>query len=177
MYQDFLYSADADADFATIDGADAKSDLPLVTRNGMFTPNPPHNAPMWRAALHDRIGLFDDRFRSAGDYEFWVRAIVAGAEFYKINDPHIGYYHNPEGVSTSSQSLGVQETREVLRRHGRALMPEGAAESPEAFHQRLGFDQWPTRNDGTPLSRYEAVQLRMRQVAAGHGPRQNQVRT
>ena len=167
--QDFLYSADPDADFATIAGANVASDLPLPTRNGFFTLNPPHNAPMWRASLHDRIGLFDERLRSAGDYEFWVRAILAGATFYKINDPHVVYYYNPDGISSSRQTMGVEEGREVLRRHGRALTPEAAAEAPDAFLTRLDFDRWPTRGDGVPLSRYEAVQARMRHLAAIHG--------
>lgn len=177
VYQDFLYSADPDADFATIAGARVTSDLPLVTRNGLFATNPPHNAPMWRSMLHDRVGLFDERFRSAGDYDFWVRAILKGATFYKINDPHVAYYYNPEGISSSRETTGIREGREVLRQHGRALMPGTAADSPDAFRRRLGFDRWPTREDGIPLSRYEAVQTRLRQLAAAHGSPRRGART
>ncbi len=169
VYQDFLYSADPGADFATIAGAGVASDLPLPTRNGLFKMNPPHNAPMWRAALHDRIGLFDEKLSSAGDYDFWIRAMNEGATFYKINDPHVVYYYNPNGISSSRQTTGITEGREVLRRHGRALMPKATSESPDAFLRRLDFDRWPTRSDGIPLSRYEAVQARMRQSAAAHG--------
>ena len=176
VYQDFLYSADPTADFETVANVDVRSDLPLVTRNGLFVPNPPHNAPMWRSTLHDRIGLFDERFRSAGDYEFWIRAIIAGAAFYKINDPHVVYFNNPDGISTSRQTAGVQEAREILKRHGHALVPEAAAESPDTFRRRLGIDRWPTHPNGVPLSRYEAVQQRMRRLAAAHGSPQTGAR-
>ncbi|SDK78784.1 Glycosyltransferase, GT2 family [Maridesulfovibrio ferrireducens] len=30
--------------------------------------------PLWRASLHEEIGLFDEYFIGAGDYEFWLRA-------------------------------------------------------------------------------------------------------
>lgn len=170
VYQDHLYCADPEADFDRIAEVGVASDLPLVTRSGFFYMNPPHNAPMWRAALHDRIGLFDERLRSAGDYDLWIRAAIAGAGFYKINDPHVGYYYNPEGISTSRQTLGLREGRDALRRHGRALTPEAAIEAPDAFLARLGLAAWPDRADGLPLSRYALVQRRMRDLAVTYGP-------
>jgi glycosyltransferase involved in cell wall biosynthesis/Flp pilus assembly protein TadD len=30
--------------------------------------------PLWRRSLHEEIGYFDERYRSAADYEFWLRA-------------------------------------------------------------------------------------------------------
>jgi len=30
-------------------------------------------APLWRRSLHTRFGYFDERYRSAADYEFWLR--------------------------------------------------------------------------------------------------------
>ena len=33
--------------------------------------------PLWRKSLHDEIGYFDERYRSAADYEFWLRASEA----------------------------------------------------------------------------------------------------
>lgn len=32
--------------------------------------------PLWRRSLHDAIGYFDERFKSAADYEFWLRAAL-----------------------------------------------------------------------------------------------------
>jgi len=33
----------------------------------------PGSQPMWRRALHDEFGLFDESYQSAGDLEFWLR--------------------------------------------------------------------------------------------------------
>jgi O-antigen biosynthesis protein len=30
--------------------------------------------PLWRKSLHEEIGYFDERYKSAADYEFWLRA-------------------------------------------------------------------------------------------------------
>lgn len=30
--------------------------------------------PLWRRSLHDEIGYFDERYKSAADYEYWLRA-------------------------------------------------------------------------------------------------------
>jgi len=32
--------------------------------------------PLWRRSLHDEIGYFDERYKSAADYEFWLRAAL-----------------------------------------------------------------------------------------------------
>jgi O-antigen biosynthesis protein len=33
--------------------------------------------PLWRRSLHDEIGYFDERFKSAADYELWLRAALS----------------------------------------------------------------------------------------------------
>jgi glycosyltransferase involved in cell wall biosynthesis len=47
--------------------------------------------PMWRASLHDKYGLFDANYLSAGDYEFWMRVTQAG-EYVKLLPMVIGAY-------------------------------------------------------------------------------------
>lgn len=32
--------------------------------------------PLWRRSLHEEIGYFDERYKSAADYEFWLRAAL-----------------------------------------------------------------------------------------------------
>jgi hypothetical protein len=59
--------------------------------------NSPHNAPMWRKSLHDKIGLFNTRYKSAGDYELWLRAMLDGSKFLKIEEALAAYYNNPFG--------------------------------------------------------------------------------
>jgi hypothetical protein len=74
--------------------------------------NSPHNAPMWRKSLHDDIGFFDTSFNSAADWEFWLRCIFNRKRFFKLNRPHVGYYYNPEGLSTN---LNVGTMEEISR--------------------------------------------------------------
>lgn len=169
VYDDHLYFCDPKADYDLIERVGVVSELPLVTRNNMFNSNPPHNGPMWRATLHDKVGYFDDSYRSAGDYDFWIRALIDGAVFYKLNEPTVAYYFNPTGLSTAEGSPGVMESRHALRRHGPRLLPEAAREDPSAFLKRLGLSAWPTEN-GAPVSRYKAVQTKMRELARRHAP-------
>jgi hypothetical protein len=106
--------------------------------------NPPHNAPMWRRSLHDELGLFDTAFVSAGDYDFWMRCVLAGKTFYKLNDPHLAYYQNPQGLSTRRDTRGHEETRAVHRRYGRRLVSTHLFASACEFAANLG--------DATPAS-------------------------
>lgn len=124
VYQDLFYTFDPDLAFETIAAFGHKTELPVVTFHNMVQFNSPHNAPMWRKSLHDELGYFDIHYKSAGDYEFWFRCLAAGKVFYKINDPHVAYYQNPQGLSTAPDSRGLREALEVHRRYCRKLMPD-----------------------------------------------------
>lgn len=169
VYDDHLYFCDPDADYDLIQRVGALSELPLATRTNMFYTNPPHNGPMWRAKLHEKIGQFDETYRSAGDYEFWLRALIDGATFYKLNEPTVAYYFNPTGLSTAEGGVGVLEARRVLRKHGAQLIPEAARESHGAFLKRVGLTESSIEGSGSG-SRYRLVQQRMRDLARLHAP-------
>lgn len=56
--------------------------------------------PMWRRALHEELGYFDESLQYAGDYEFWLRI----AEKYPMlaeNTPLHLYFDNPQGLYNS----------------------------------------------------------------------------
>jgi glycosyltransferase involved in cell wall biosynthesis len=83
-----------------------------ATIENMLLNNSPHCLPVWRASLHDRFGTFDESYRSAGDYEMWMRALKGGAKFKRL-DRLIGtYYRNPEGIS--SNPLGYKQALEEV---------------------------------------------------------------
>lgn len=63
----------------------------------------PH--PMWRKDVHKKVGLFNPWFKSAGDYDMWLRMVIAGCQFMKINQITGLYYHNPNGLSTTSEKF------------------------------------------------------------------------
>ncbi len=114
VYQDFLYNLEPRLDFAQIARIGLCSSLPQVDRATLLALNPPHNAPMWRATLHARHGGFDESFTSAGDLEFWLRCAAAGERFRKLDEVHVAYYLNPEGVSNRPGTPAQQE-QEALR--------------------------------------------------------------
>ena len=117
VYQDFFYSFDSDLDFDEVAAFGYKSELPIITPHNLLAFNSPHNAPMWRKSLHDDLGLFDTSYRSAGDYEFWLRCMASGKRFGKINTPHVVYFQNPEGISTRPDTRGLEESYRILSRY------------------------------------------------------------
>jgi len=83
--------------------------------------NLPHCNPMWRRSLHERHGYFDERYRSAGDWEFWLRCVSNGEQFIKHPET-LGIYHrNPTGISTDPRHADWKraEEREVAARYAR----------------------------------------------------------
>lgn len=154
VYQDFFYALEYLPDFETVAQLGLKSDLPLVTGNNLLCYNSPHNAPMWRASLHQDLGLFDATFRSAGDYEFWLRCVLHQKTFYKLNTPHVVYYQNPEGVSTSPDTPGIVEARRLRHKYARKLISSYLLMSRQDFLKSLDGDgRW---KPGRPA--YDVVQ-------------------
>lgn len=132
-YQDFYYSFDGKASVAKTAAVGVKSDVPVITPYNLMRSNSPHNAPMWRRSIHDDVGFFDESYRSAGDYDFWLRCVEAGKVFYKINDPHVVYFVNPEGLSTQPNTRGHEEGKQVTQLHGRVIISDKLLCSDDEF--------------------------------------------
>jgi hypothetical protein len=118
-YQDFFYLLDKDLDWTSIANIAAVSQSPPVTLSELvwFGINSPHNGPIWKSELHARFGLFDERLRSAGDYEFWIRVVSQGGVFAKMSKPTVGYFLNPDGMSTSIDSPSTEEEIAVREKY------------------------------------------------------------
>ncbi len=163
VYQDVLYSFEKNIAFEQIAKFGFSTKLPIVSRYNLIEFNSPHNAPMWRKKLHDEIGLFDARYRSAGDYEFWVRARLAGKTFYKLNDPHVAYFVNPKGLSTRADTPGVAEALDISKRYFRKLV------SPNITADLATFSGTVEAVSGAPtpktLDRYEIAQAALRNLS------------
>ena len=115
VYQDVYYTFTPNLPFDVIAKCGVRSKLPMATKANMLQFNSPHNAPMWRKLLHKKVGLFNTRYKSAGDYELWLRAMLNGSKFLKIEEPLAAYYNNPFGISTRSETSGVKEAIEIQR--------------------------------------------------------------
>ena len=78
--------------------------------------NMPHASPMWRKSLHGKYGVFNKKYKSAGDWEMWLRAASKGSKFKKINGVLGLYYFNPTGISTNPDNFGWkrEEEREIF---------------------------------------------------------------
>lgn len=175
VYQELYYTFDPRLSFADIAAFGHETMLPVVTPANLMKFNSPHNAPMWRRRLHDELGYFDIRYKSAGDYEFWMRCLAAGKKFYKLNDPHVAYYQNPEGLSTRPDTRGVAEAMEVTRTYARKIVPRDVVISRGDYVRALGL-AWPEDADDGRLDRYHLAQQALRNLArrnkypAGPGP-------
>lgn len=163
-YQDFYYTFDPRLSYEEVLHFGCVSNLPIITPYNMMEFNSPHNAPMWRKALHEELGYFDTNYKSAGDYEFWMRCLAAGKCFYKLNDPHVIYYQNPKGLSTRPDSRGVVEANAVLKTYGRKLVSENIVMPFEQFcRERL--PGVPVALAGADKNRYNQVQRALRNTA------------
>jgi len=81
--------------------------------------NMPHAAPMWRRAYHDKYGYFDESYKSAGDWELWLRGATEGSKFKKINSVLGLYYFNPKGISTNPENFAWkrEEEKKVFKKY------------------------------------------------------------
>jgi len=164
VYQDLYYTFDARLAFDEIAAFGHETALPVITAHNMMKFNSPHNAPMWRAKLHEDVGYFDTRYKSAGDYEFWMRCLAAGKKFYKINDPHVVYYQNPQGLSTRPDTRGVREAMQVNKEYCRKLIPEDVIMSRDAFLGKLAGTK-PRLESVAVKDRYTLTQQALRNLA------------
>ena len=122
-YQDFYYMLDRDLDWTSVVNIGAKSMTTIVSLTELiyFGLNPPHNAPVWKRDLHAHIGYFDETLRSAGDYDFWIRAAIGELVFAKIPKPTVGYFVNPLGMSTSVKSPSSIEERKIQEKYRNSI--------------------------------------------------------
>lgn len=170
-YQDFFFSFEGHASFDRSAAAGVRSEVPVISPYNLMQSNSPHNAPMWRRTLHSDVGMFDASYRSAGDYEFWLRCVKAHKTFFKTNDPHVIYFVNPGGLSTKPDTRGIDEANRVTKTYGRALVSPWLTASDHAYAEEV------VRRAGTPIDiasqvrvamdwRYVVAQRALRQVSA-----------
>lgn len=81
--------------------------------------NSPHCMPLWRKRIHDKVGYFDESYKTAADGDLWLRCAVAGCKIKMINHPVGLYYENPQGRSTNPETLRemIQEVNNMRSKY------------------------------------------------------------
>jgi GT2 family glycosyltransferase len=70
--------------------------------------------PMWRKSVHDAHGYFDEKFESAGDWEFWLR-ISKTEKFLHIKE-YLGLYlKSPTSIEHRDNQLSRREIQKIRR--------------------------------------------------------------
>lgn len=113
--------------------------IPTVNARTLTDHNFPHSSPLWRRTLHrnEECGLFDERYLSAGDAEFWYRVSQLYPDsFSVISLPLSLYYQNPRGLSTRPQTVGPSEHYRSTRSHYRHLMERMDAHISSEFAEQ-----------------------------------------
>lgn len=72
---------------------------------------------MWRRSLIDKVGYFDEQFKSGGDFDYTVRLSIFSKG--KKAQGTIGYFlHDGSGISTQGKNLQVLERTVIELRYG-----------------------------------------------------------
>jgi len=103
VYSDMLVTDKPNETFEQNSSNGRVYNTPQFSFDRMKMMNLPHAAPMWRRSLHDNYGYFDEEFRSAGDWEMWLRAASQGSRFLKVPQKLNLYYFSPRGISTNPE--------------------------------------------------------------------------
>ena len=95
-----------------------KNDLLVEDATSVKSQNMMHCMPIWKAALHEEIGYFDeDQFGTSADWEIWLRATQANKKLGLIDIP-LGFYlidctsHNRRDPETR-----MLKERKILEKH------------------------------------------------------------
>ena len=85
---------------------------------------------MWRRSLHAELGEFDAEMKSAGDYEFWLRA-AKRHRFHHLAQPLGLYLERPDALSLGNIDLSWHEGERASERHW------NRADGPPPQHRRV----------------------------------------
>jgi glycosyltransferase involved in cell wall biosynthesis len=119
VYNDSYIVNDSNMMWEDVPPNNQRYNFEQFSKEAMLRGNLPHNNPMWRRVVHTNHGYFDENFKSAGDWELWLRCAFGGSKFKKCNDVLGVYYFNPTGMSTNPDhnSWKAEEERNVFQKY------------------------------------------------------------
>jgi len=75
---------------------------------------------VFRREVYERVGDFDESMRSNEDYDYWLRAALAGCRFARHDTPLGSYRRRSDSLSASQERMLAGLLR-VLRKHAPAI--------------------------------------------------------
>jgi GT2 family glycosyltransferase len=76
---------------------------------------------VFRRRVYDTIGGFDEMLRTNEDFDFWLRAALAGFKFAR-NDEPLGYYRRRDDSLSASQVRMLRGALRVYYKHRPAML-------------------------------------------------------
>jgi glycosyltransferase involved in cell wall biosynthesis len=106
-----------------------KYNFEQFSQEAMLRSNLPHNNPMWRKSIHNDHGYFNQHYKSAGDWDFWLRCAFGGCKFKKCEGVLGVYYFNPTGMSTNPEhdSWKKEHEKEIFQNYLKIYQEQMAA--------------------------------------------------
>jgi glycosyltransferase involved in cell wall biosynthesis len=103
VYNDSFITHEPNIMFKDVTPGTQKYNFEDFSLEAMLRSNLPHNNPMWRRTVHESHGYFNQYYKSAGDWDFWLRCAFGGSVFKKHPEVLGVYYFNPTGMSTNPE--------------------------------------------------------------------------
>ncbi|MBI2058248.1 MAG: glycosyltransferase [Nitrospirae bacterium] len=135
----------------------------------------PGLTPVIPRSVFDAIGLFDERFRTAGDYEYWIRV----SRHYPVDfvgAPLAEYRLHADNLSWVYVELQYQEVmtifQDLLREHPRRIAPHKAVilEHWPKWHRAMARHHFRKRKMGLAVLFYSKYVLK---ILPGGSPSNN----
>lgn len=74
---------------------------------------------IFRRAMFDSLGGFDERWRFVGDADFWLRGLLAGRRFVRVAHPSVAAFRMHAGQLSQRHAAEMKvEYRSMLATHG-----------------------------------------------------------
>ena len=126
VYNDSYIVEESNVLWKDIKSGNQKYNFEKFSKESMLRGNLPHNNPMWRKTIHEKNGYFNDKYKSAGDWDFWLKCVFSGSKFKKHPETLGVYYFNPSGISTNPENFDWKrkEELEIYKKYQKRFMEE-----------------------------------------------------
>jgi glycosyltransferase involved in cell wall biosynthesis len=123
VYNDSFVVHEPNVMWEDVDPTTQRYQFEQFSKEAMLRGNLPHNNPMWRREVHEKHGYFNQYYKSAGDWDFWLRCAFGGSKFKKCEDVLGVYYFNPTGMSTNPEhdSWKKEHEKEIFQTYLKKL--------------------------------------------------------